>query len=239
MSFEINNPVLKKLNNRKNAKLFSEEDFEKMADWDKSISHAGPGVPVYSYVLKNGRTIICNSKSELKLAKYLDKRDLFLCCGTQSFCINYKTAFSRNNKYYPDFVILTKDHHIAFIEVKSLTAMSYHLNLEKYDALEKYCREHGYEYMMVDPSRNYSTIDQLKHKKISKDIEKAFVQHGRKKENEDTLIDKETVESWYNQFGGKQLKKKYYTLIHSLIIQKKWYNKYENGFRVYKNPISQ
>lgn len=237
MSREIDNPVLKKLQNRKQAKTFTEEDFEKIADWDNSVSHAGPGVPVYTYNLKNGQTIICNSKSELKLAKYLDVRDLFICCGTQSLCINYETAFSQKNKYYPDFVILTKEYHIAFIEVKALTAMSYHLNLEKYTALEEYCKKHGYEYMMVDPGKNYSTIDQLKRKKITKELEKAFILQGRKKNNKDTLINKETVESWYKQFGGKQRKGIFNIQIHSLIIQKRWYNKYENGFLTYRQPI--
>lgn len=240
MANKETNRVLAKLKNTKYAKTFSEEYFENMADWSDCKSHSDSG-PKYLYTLKSGKTIECDSRPERNMVKYLDDRDLYICLGSQALCIKYDTAFKKDKNYFPDFVLLTKDYHIAIIEVKSLSSMSYHLNLEKYKALEKYCKKKGFEYMMVDPDHDYKTLDQLRNMRINPGFEKTFVKHGYKKTNNDTLIDKDLVTKWYDEFGkGKTNKTKFKLQIHSLIVQKGWYNtSTKNDIRAYKSPVMQ
>lgn len=234
------NRILCKLKNCENAKPYTKEFFNNMADWSKSQSHSGTEAK-YEYTLKSGQTIYCDSRPERNMAKYLDDRDLFISLGSQAFCIKYDTEYSKDKDYFPDFVILTKDYHIAIIEVKALSAMSYHLNLEKYKALEKYCKEHGFEYMMIDPDYDYKTIDELMRIRVNKRLENAFIKQGRKKPNEETLIDKELVSRWYEEYGKNVKNKTNFDLqVHSLLIQKKWYNtSQKNGIRAYRNPVFQ
>ncbi len=145
-----NDVVLSKLNNRENAKKYSREEFAKIADWKLGNTHT-KGKAKYQYITRDKNTIECDSKSELTMLEYLETNDLIISCGGQSLCIEYDSKFRAGMSYYPDIVVLTKDMHIAIIEVKSASSMDYHKNIEKYHALAEYCKENGYEYMMVDP----------------------------------------------------------------------------------------
>jgi hypothetical protein len=111
---------------RKKAKKYSRQEFTLLADWRYGRSFNDDAIV---YVLPNGNEIQCDSKSEVLLLDYLINNQLTLEIGGQELYIPYDTAFKSERFYYPDVVVLTKDYRIAIIEVKPVTAMSYHLTM--------------------------------------------------------------------------------------------------------------
>lgn len=234
-SLEKKNSVLSKLKNRNRARKFTLSDFKNLADWSYCTSFNDDG---YIYTLPNGNKIECDSKSELTLLDYLTKKKLALAIGGQELCIKFDTVYRKNVDYFPDIIILTKDNHIAIIEVKPITAMSYHINVEKYWALQEYCEERGYEYMMVDPDSNYTTFDDLQKMKIPKEIVNyvEWYLHKLLGKTKDCLLEKEDIPVLYEQFCDDYKKGEFELYLHALIIQKRWYNKFKHGFMVYEKP---
>ena len=234
-SKEKRNVVLSKLKNRNKARKFTREEFNQLADWEYCRSFNEDG---YIYTLPNGNQIECDSKSELKILDYLVSRKLALEIGGQELCIPYDTAFRESVSYYPDLVILTKDFHIAIIEIKPVTAMSNHTNIEKYNALKEYCDEHRYEYMMVDPDHDYMTYDDLQKMHIPREIVKRvddyLVEYYGGK---DCLLEKSDIPILYEDLEEEYKKRDFELYLHALVIQRGWYNFYKNGFQVYEKPI--
>ncbi len=155
---ELNDPVLSKLNNRDNAVSYTLEDHSRLADWNNCTTHSGKK-PKCTFRTPDGRVIDCDSKCEKKMLGHLLDSNCIIAWGGQSLCIPY----GRNNskKYFPDAVVLTKDMHIAIIEVKPFSFMNCRSCVSKYRALEDYCRERGFEFMMVDPYSDYLTFEEL------------------------------------------------------------------------------
>ena len=236
-SQEKTNKVLAKLKNRNKAKKFTLEEFNDLADWTYCDSFNDDG---YVYTLSNGNQIECDSKSEVKLLDYLTSKKLAVAIGGQSLRIQYSSAFRSGLDYYPDIVILTKDMHIAIIEVKPVTAMSNHRNIEKYEALTDYCTEHGYEYMMVDPDHDYMTFDDMQKLHVPSDIVQRVDDYlvnliGSKGE---CLLEKDDIPILYEDFSDEYKKGDFELYLHALVIQKGWYNRFTHGFMVYEEPNS-
>lgn len=234
-SKEKKDPVLAKLKNRNRARKYTLDDFNELADWSYCASFNEDG---YIYTLPNGNQIECDSKSETKLLDYLTENKIAIAIGGQELLIKYSSAFRSDLDFYPDIVILTKDYHIAIIECKPVTAMSYHKNIEKYDALRDYCDENGYEYMMVDPDHDYTTYDEMLKMHIPKAIvdrvEAYLVDYLGKRRS--CILDKDDIQILYEDFSDEYKKGEFSILMHALIIQKGWYNRYKNGFMVFENP---
>ncbi len=234
-SVEKKNIVLSKLKNRQRARKFTEEEFHELADWTYCSSFNEEG---YIYTLPNGNRIECDSMSEVTLLDYLVSKKLALAIGGQELCIKYNTAFRTDCDYFPDIVILTKDYHIAIIEVKTVNTMSHHLNVEKYIALRNYCEENGYEYMMVDPDYDYMTFDELQKIKIPMAITKRVMSYlrnllGKKGK---CLLEKDDISILYEDFSADYKKGDFELYLRALIIQKGWYNKSKYGFNVFEKP---
>ena len=233
-SREKSDIVLSKLSNRKGAKKFTAKEFNALADWEYCRSFNENG---YIYTLPNGNTIECDSKSELAILDYLLSKNAVLEIGGQELCIPYDTAFRDSVNYYPDLVILTKDYHIAIIEVKPVKAMSHHTNIEKYKALQQYCEEHGYEYMMVDPEHDYMTYDDLVNlqipRKIVERVDDYLVDYfGTRK----CLLEKSDIPVLYEDFAEEYKKGEFELYLHALVVQRGWYNRFRHGFEVYEIP---
>ena len=233
-SKEKRNIVLSKLKNRNIARKFTKDEFNELADWDYCRSFNEDG---YIYTLPNGNKIECDSKSELAILDYLVSKKLALEIGGQELCIPYDTAFRESVTYHPDLVILTKDYHIAIIEVKPVTAMSNHTNIEKYRALKEYCDEHRYEYMMVDPDHDYMTYEELQGmhipKQITKRVDDYLVDYYG---GNDCLLEKNDISVLYEDFEDEYKKGEFELYLHALVVQRGWYNFYKNGFKVYEKP---
>ena len=171
---------------------------------------------------------------------YLERSGVAAVIGGQALSICYSTYFTKHNDYFPDIVILTTDNRIGIIEVKPTIAMSYHLNIEKYMALRQYCEENGFMYMMVDPDSNYTTFEEFRNDEVPDNIKKLFVPLEKRTivgSKEYFHFSKENVDEWYKQFRWDYERKEFELLIHTLIIQKGWFNTFDRGFNVYSRPV--
>lgn len=233
--------VLQKLNNYTTAKCVTEVEFNKLANWKYGLNHSGNAKIELLYVTQKGNMIPCDSKAEYAMLSYLEENDLIINCGGQNFELDYCSEFKSGRKYYPDIVALTKDHKVIFIEVKPLTAMSAHLNIEKYNALSYFCEENGYAYMMVDPNNNFATYDELYDMDVCQGLYTIFEQLEKEtkklSENQYICFDKTDVNKWYELFGTGYTKKEFELMVHSLIIYFGWHNKFKNGFKVFTRPV--
>ncbi len=234
-SQEKKDPVLAKLKNRNRAKKFTLTEFNDLADWTYCDSFNEDG---YIYILPNGNKIECDSKSEVTLLDYLTKHKIAQAIGGQNLLIEYESAFRSGLSYYPDIVILTKDNHIAVIEVKPVTAMSNHRNMEKYEALKEYCEENQYEYMMIDPDHDYMTYDDLLKLRIPSSITERINSYldGILGGRNSCLLEKDDVNFLYDEFSDEYKKGEFELYLHALVIQNGWYNKFTHGFMVYQRP---
>ena len=223
------------MKNRNRVRKFTLQEFNNLADWSYGVSF---NKDVYIYTLPNGNQIECDSKSEVKLLDYLIDNKLTKAVGGQNLLIKYDSAFREDLFYYPDIVILTKDYHVAIIEVKPVTAMSYHKNVEKYEAMKAYCEENGYEYMMIDPDHDFMTYDELLKLRIPSNIKDRVNSYlidllgGRNY----CLLEKDDINFLYNEFLDEYKKGEFEFYLHALVIQNGWYNKYTHGFMVYQRP---
>ncbi len=238
-SVEETDVVLSKLNNRENAKVFTLDEFQQIADWQYGQTHSDSEAK-FIYETRCGNQIECDSKAELSMLEYLEENDLIVACGGQSLFIEYDSAFRSGISYYPDIVVLTKDNHVAIIEVKAATAMDYHITMDKYKELSRFCEEKGYEYMMVDPDNGFITFEEVR----DMDVDSDFFDYFEEWKNEPTagrnpykFFDKETVDEWYECYGNAYSKKEFQLQVHSLVMYYEWFNVFKNGFKVYSRPV--
>jgi len=231
---EYDDEVLCKLNNIQDAKYYTLEEFNELADWRVCKSESDVHNK-YSYTTKSGNYIECDSKSELKMWQYLEDNDLIIDGGGQKICIEYNSYFKTGLRYFPDMVVLTKLNHIAIIEVKAVTAMDYHKNIEKYKALIHYCEENGYEYMMIDPDHDFMSFNELLDFDLP--IWGLFELFDcMDEDDEQVFFSQEDVDEWYEEYGEGYKKQDFYLAVHGLIAFFGWYNKYKNGFKFSNKP---
>lgn len=233
---EQENILISKLCNKEKARLFSAEDFKKLADWTSGRSFTIKGKKkVFKF---NKNKIICDSKSELKMLEYIKTNGLASECAGQAYEIEYDTEFRTQKSYFPDITMLTKTGKIAIIEVKPALAMCQHVNIKKYEALARHCKKKGFMYGMIDPDNNYMTYEDLKKLPICLGLSRRFDKWlANIPEGYYSHFDKETGEEWYEACTTKPTKKAFYLQIASLIIKNKLHNFFNNGFLVYSAPV--
>lgn len=90
----------------------------------------------------------------------------------QSLLIKYDYN-DKTYSYYPDFQILTKDNKLIVMEIKPSYNMMDKRVMIKYKALEKYCINNGFGYLMID--ERYNTYEKLKNLDVDKNIEAQFI----------------------------------------------------------------
>ena len=176
------------------------------------------------------------------MCEYLRDNNLALEYGGQALNIVFDTPFQRGRNYYPDLAILTVNNRVAIIEVKPATHMDNFENVYKYRSLADYCEKNGYEYMMVDPSRDFMTYEELRDMKVCPGLLAFFEDWNQKPDTEDRPykhFDDTDVEEWYVQFGQGYSRDDFRLQVHSLVIRFKWYNKPESSglFSAYNRPV--
>ena len=231
--------VFKKLHNQKNARTFSQEYFDSMADWSYGKSVSGEE-PEYVFTTPTGNKIECDSGHERKMLQHIVDHRLAIEIGGQSLQIVYSTPFRKTANYYPDIVVYTTTHHIAIIETESAAFMSFHRDIERYNALEEYCEENGYLYMMVDPMREYQTFEEFRDMDVNQTVLDFFdvLQKKHLRENEPIIKNKD-VKNWYQEHSLRLLGLTYSDFclqVKSMIIWYGWYNLHRKDFEVYKTP---
>ena len=231
---------MQKLQNREDAKCFSRENFDAIADWSYGKSHGNGNKNEYTTLC--GNIIEYDSQYEKQLLEYLEENFLVKALGGQNLCIHYDREFMTNCSYYPDIAALTWDDHIAIIEVKPAAHMSNYKVLDKYDALENYCIKNGYMYVMVDPIQDYTTYEELQNADVQiPELQEFFEENCYDIDTRNlVMFDTEDVNDWFEDYGYLYTDDidYFYLQVHTLIIQYGWYNKAEyGGFQVYNHPV--
>lgn len=230
------NILMSKLMNKEASKYFTKSEFSELADWSNSEHPKSESKKFYEIT---GNRIYYDSKTELMLLKHIDENNLAQICAGQVLSVQYNSQFKLNKNYYPDVVMLTLDNRIAIIEVKPISAMSHHSNIEKYEALRNYCKDKGYMYTMVDPDNNYMSFEDLIDYEVAFEIEDEIDYWINSiGDNEYSCFQKDEVEEWYAFFEPIYTKKEFELQLHSIIIKKGLFNNKKYGFRVYSRPVS-
>lgn len=128
--------------------------------------------------VSNGRQIYCDSKLERRFLSYLFKNGYILDAKAEALELGYASSNMSGKKYYPDFVLKLYDGSIAVIEMKNLSSMGYHLNVDKYEALEKFCRKNDYKYAEISKDfheNRYISAEQLKKRPINKNLKNLII----------------------------------------------------------------
>lgn len=125
------------------------------------------------------RQLECDSFLESRFASLMSKIGFLSDIKAQTVELEYVSSRLANHKYYPDFVIKDYKGRIAVIEMKNYLTAAYHLNIDKYDELKKYCLLHGYGYaeiMKPNDSKGYISLEMLKNAPINKRLEQFIIE---------------------------------------------------------------
>lgn len=115
--------------------------------------------------VSNGRELYCDSALERRFLKLLFERGFITDALSESLELDYSSRRMSGKKYYPDFILKLHDGRIAVVEMKNLSSMGYHLNIDKYECLAAYCAENGYLYAEIakdDVTKKYVSAAQIK-----------------------------------------------------------------------------
>ncbi len=131
------------------------------------------------------RYIECDSKLESKFATVLASTGYAIDLRAQTLEIPYISQELANRRYFPDFIIKDYRGRIAVIEMKNYDMMSYHLNIDKYEQLARFCTANGYGYaeiMKPYDSDSYVSVEMLHNAPVDRELESHILatiqQHG-------------------------------------------------------------
>lgn len=168
-------------------KTFDQAYFDTTFQPEKGVSVIGNN-HIGDYTFQSiQRTVAYESGDEKRFLEYLDDNNAILDIKTQSLCIEYPHG-KKIKKYYPDFVIYTKDRSIIVVEIKAMTNMSYHMNVRKYDALKDYCNAHGYGYGTIGFTDKFYSYEYLASRPVNPRLEtrvkNSLAKKGRYNQNQ-------------------------------------------------------
>ena len=151
------------------------------------------------------RLLICDSFLERKFAIALAKVGYIKDIKAQSLELPYISQRLANRKYFPDFMIRDYKGRIAIIEMKNFDAACYHLNIDKYEQLAQYCKEHGYGYAEVMKpynSEKYISIEMLARRAPNKQLEEFIISKiEARASGEDAYFTNADLNEYSEKFG--------------------------------------
>ncbi len=151
------------------SKPFSNVDLDTLfPDVDRTYESAAKNIS--TIIWENGskkRELYCDSKLERRFISYISSCGFIKDIKTQCVLLEYSSEKMDHKTYYPDFVLQTQDDKIIIVEMKNVTSMSYHLNIDKYNALKKYAAENDYGYAEIgkieEPYPRYISFEEIKN----------------------------------------------------------------------------
>ena len=149
---------------------------ESLDDLFPEISKSYDSTAANRCFLKVGeRTIYCDSKLERRFLSYLFEKGFIVDAKSECLELTYSSSVKDGKKYYPDFCLKLYDGTIAIIELKNLSSMGYHLNVDKYEALKTFCNEKGYKFAEIAKNyeaNRYVSAEEIKKLPINKNLQK-------------------------------------------------------------------
>lgn len=166
------------------------------------------------------RTLICDSFLESRFARCLAGVGYVKDIKAQTLEIPYISHALANRRYFPDFVIRDYKDRIAVIEMKNFNMLSYHLNLDKYEQLRRYCEDKGYGYAEIAKEFNaeeYTSLEQLRVAPINRALEEYIIQtiENNEREKGEGAFTESDLEAYSAQYGKVDRKEIYTILINN------------------------
>lgn len=109
----------------------------------------------------NNGTFVLRSKLELKFAKLIDSSSNVIRWACEPFSIQYYFTYDKKyHRYTPDFIVETTDG-VSIVEIKpykklimesqktNLDKIDFIKNRDKWEAIEKYCKEQNMTFRVV------------------------------------------------------------------------------------------
>lgn len=119
------------------------------------------------------RTLICDSFLESRFARAMASVGFLHDLKAQTLEIPYVSQELANRRYFPDFVVKDYKDRLAVIEMKNYDMVSYHLNIDKYEHLKRFCESKGYGYaeiMKSYDSDTYVSVEMIAAKPVNEDL---------------------------------------------------------------------
>ena len=170
------------------------------------------------------RELICDSKLESKFAMALVGTGYVTDIKAQTLEIPYISQELANRRYFPDFVIKDYKGRVAVIEMKNYDMVSYHLNIDKYEHLSRYCEVNGFGYsevMKPYDSDNYISMDMLKNADIDERLHQYIMDTiiDKGASGEDPMFTEKDFENYCEQYGNTDRAKIYTILLNDRRIK--------------------
>jgi hypothetical protein len=163
------------------------------------------------------RTLICDSKLECNFASAMAGVGFMHDIKAQTLEIPYYSGSLSNRRYFPDFVVKDFKDRIAVIEMKNFMMLSYHLNIDKYEELKRYCETAGYGYAEIAKeydADDYVSVEMLKNAPVNRDLEAfiiARIEENGAQKSDPTFREADLAE--YCETHGKVERRDLYTVL--------------------------
>lgn len=170
------------------------------------------------------RVLTCDSKLESKFAMALVGTGYVTDLKAQTLEIPYISQELANRRYFPDFVLRDYKGRIAVIEMKNYEMVSYHLNIDKYEHLSRYCEANGFGYseiMKPYDSENYISMDMLKRAEIDEQLHQHIIDtiENKAASGEPPVFTEEDFLNYCKEFGSQDRSKVYTILLNDRRIK--------------------
>ncbi|MGP3948563.1 TnsA endonuclease N-terminal domain-containing protein [Streptomyces sp. 7N604] len=127
---------------------------------------------------KLGRDVAYESDTELRVIQLLSFAEQIAYYQEQPFAVSYQFA-GQQRTYYPDLLVATTDGRCILIEVKPVYEMAIAINVAKYCAMEKFCRDRGWGLVATDGNRTRSLLEnQSVDPRLDAALSAALDEHG-------------------------------------------------------------
>lgn len=163
------------------------------------------------------RLLICDSFLESRFARAMGSVGFLHDIKAQTLEIPYISQELANRRYFPDFIVKDYKDRIAVIEMKNFDMMSYHLNIDKYEHLKRYCESNGYGYaeiMKEYDSDTYVSVDMLMRAPVNHELEAFIIERIEKNaaETGEAMFTEKDFEDYIAEHG-KTDRKEIYTIL--------------------------
>lgn len=128
----------------------------------RQVNHDNDSVSGKFFSEKNRCIIEYESSIEYRFCMYLEYLKDVKQYRQQPIKIPYNTN-GHLRYYYPDFLVMFEDGRCVVVEIKPRAHMMQYHNILKYMALQKYCIEKGYGYLIAE---GYRSINEIVYHKI-------------------------------------------------------------------------
>lgn len=184
------------------------------------------------------RILPCDSALESRFAVNLVLTGYVKDIKAQTLELPYISQELAAHRYFPDFVIKDYRDRVAVIEMKNFEMISYHLNIDKYEMLKRYCEKRGYGYaeiMKAYHTDKYISVESIKNNPINSELERYIIdtieRNGQK--TGDGCFTTEDFDAYIAEHGATDLTEIFTILLNNRRLKN--VDRVGNGIKIYYN----